>query len=232
MRIPLFVRTVGLALTGALASTALAANDGVNDPAEFPEVDIFIVVAKRSAVANDDANKAAHLEGLAQAERAGTELTIREPEGGDSDTDGDGENDEDGFITLTQNNPGKSGANGKNPDVPTGHLSNMVLTLVNNTFEGEGVFIFDSDGDGSVVANDNDGDDEVDDENGDGFDDGDQVVPVRVRVGQRSNAKTDFLQGTLHNSLDDAGSIGGEAAESTDQPRINGRIRSSRHAAE
>ena len=224
MRILLFPACVCAALLVVIPGEALAVNDGVQDPAAFANVEIFVVVAKRSAVANDEANKAAHLEGIAEAERAGNVLRIHERTGGDEDTDGDGEPDEDGFIALDQNNPGKS----SNSDVPRGHLSDMELTLDNNTFEGTGVFVFDSDGDGVVYDPDDDDDDT--DFNDDGVDDDDQVIPVRVRVGQRSNSKTDFLQGTLHNATDDAGSIGGTAAEQTDQPRINGRIRSSRHA--
>jgi hypothetical protein len=173
---------------------------------------------------NDEETKAAHLDGVAQGERNGDTLSIHEPEGGDEDADGDGENEEDGFIVLTQNNPGKS----KNSSVPTGHLSNLELTLQNNSFVGDGVFIFDSDGDGFVVARDEDGDGEIDDQNEDGFDDGDTVIPVRVRVNHRSNAKVDFLQGTAHNSLDDAGSIQGEEATQDQQPRINGQVRSAR----
>src|SRR5687768_2620545 len=106
----------------AMVGSVWAANDGVNDPATFPDVDIFIVVAKRSAVAEDEANKAAHLEGQAQAQRTGNTLEIKEPEGGDENNDGDESNgnEEDGFIVLTQDNPGKS----SNTDVPRGHLSN------------------------------------------------------------------------------------------------------------
>jgi hypothetical protein len=197
------------ALSGMLAIPAAhAANDGVQEDATFETVEIFIVVAKRSAVANDGENKAAHLVGIARAQRDGDTLRIEEHESDDGD----------GFIDLAQKNPGKS----PNSPVPQGHLTEMQLTLVNNTFEGTGVFIFDTDGDGGVGPDD-------DQDEGDEFDDDDQVIPVRVRAQHRSNARTDFLQGTLHNSLDDAGSIGGEAAEATDQPRINGRIRSSRH---
>ena len=209
-----------------LAVPAGAANDGVQDPAAFEQVEVYIIVAKRSAVANDDARKAVHLEGIAQAERQGNSLRIHERSGGDTDTDGDGDSDEDGFIAMDQSNPGKS----RNTNAPRGHLSDMQLTLVNNTFEGTGLFVFDSDGDG--VAYDPDNDSDNSDFGDDGIDDDDQVIPVRVRVGQRSNSKTDFLQGTLHNALDDAGSIGGAAATTTDQPRINGRVRSGRQAGE
>lgn len=190
-----------------------AGNPGVNPNAAFETVEIFVVVAKRSAVANDEGTKAVHLEGIAQAQRNGDTLDISEH----------GDDDGDGFIDLVQNNPGNS----SNTNVPQGHLRITQLVLVDNNFEGEGVVVFDLDGDGPAPQ-DEDGDGTPDDANGDGVDDDDQVVPVRVRVGHRANASGDFLQGTLHNSLDDAGSIEGEPAESIDQPRVNGRIRSGR----
>jgi hypothetical protein len=188
--------------------------------------DIFIVVAKRKDVANDPENRAAHL-----VNSEPVSITYNGATANVSENGGDG----DGFIDMSTQNPGKSPGG----PVPTGHLIINELVLENNNYTGTGVLAFDSDGDGKVTPDD-DGDDMTDDDlNDDNFDDEDQVVPLTVRLGIRSNSHGDFAQGNIHAAFDDPQLNGGSvpagedtaptAGDQLNQPRLNGRIRSDRN---